>query len=462
MSRARWSLRWRMTRWFAVAAVGLVVVVVASSSWFLHESVARELDALAIEELDEMGAKFPASARTPETFAELAAELAAEHPANPLAWRVWRAESGEDWCTTGAPELLATVAGRAALLDRTVVLERGLRWRVEELEPGLHVGLVLDGSAQVGLLRRFELFALGLALGATALAVAGGWIVSRRVGGLLHRVAESARAVRRPEAEVALDVEGLPHEIREVVDALADMQANIRREYERAQLMIAGLAHELRSPVQNLLGETQVALLRERTADEYRAVLESHLEELGDLGRVVDNLVTLCAPSGATRSERELERFDLGREAGLRLRKEHAIAERRGVRLELDLEGDLELWGDREAILLALHNLVTNAVEWSPHGGRVRVRLEGGPARVAVVVDDEGPGVPAQERERIFEPFHKGARSAGARAGYGLGLALTRAAVAAHGGAIEVGSAPGGGARFRLELPRAGGDGRRA
>jgi signal transduction histidine kinase len=199
------------------------------------------------------------------------------------------------------------------------------------------------------------------------------------------------------------------------------------------------------------MGETQVALLRERDTDEYRQVLESHLEELGQLSRVVDNLVTLCA-AGELQRRRGTERFDLGKEARLRLSREFQLASRSDVELVIETEGPLDCEGDREALLLALRNVVTNAIEWSPKGATVAVKLRGDGVRREIIVDDAGPGVPVAERERIFEPFHRGPAARGRRVGFGLGLALTRSAVEAHGGAIDVGRSPQGGARFRIVL----------
>jgi signal transduction histidine kinase len=149
-----------------------------------------------------------------------------------------------------------------------------------------------------------------------------------------------------------------------------------------------------------------------------------------------------------------MEDFDLGHEAQLRLDREVPAAARRDVQLRLTRRGDLAFRGDREAILLALRNLVGNAVAWSPPGEVIEVTIEGHDDCVEVTVDDAGPGVPAAERDRIFQPFHRGRASPGARSGYGLGLSLTRTAVEAHGGSVVVDESPSGGARFRLRLPR--------
>jgi signal transduction histidine kinase len=107
-------------------------------------------------------------------------------------------------------------------------------------------------------------------------------------------------------------------------------------------------------------------------------------------------------------------------------------------------------------LLRALRNLAGNAIEWSPPGSRVQVQLEGKNGEVIVTVDDQGPGVPPELRTKIFEPFFTGPQQKGRRVGYGLGLAIVRAAAVEQGGTIEVGTSDAGGARFRLVLPKHG------
>jgi signal transduction histidine kinase len=237
--------------------------------------------------------------------------------------------------------------------------------------------------------------------------------------------------------------------------ALSESLARIRAESEDARVFTAGLAHELRSPVQNLIGETEVALISSRAPGVYREVLQSNLDELRRLGDAVDNLVTICSRN-ETRATKEREDFDLASEVELRLRRERILAERNELSLELEAHGDTSLRGDREALLRAVRNLAQNAIQWSPPRGSVKVSIEGRSDEVVVCVDDQGPGVPVEMRERIFEPFFRGPSAQGRRLGYGLGLALTKSAVTEHGGRVEVESSPTGGARFTLHLPRHG------
>jgi signal transduction histidine kinase len=454
-----WSLAGRLTRLFLVSTSLFVLLISAASAWFLAGSTERELAALLHEEIDEVGAAFPHSAADRAAFEEITAEDARQHPATPFAWRVWDAD-GRLWGEFGRKSLLSPDAPARDVLDRAVEAPEGLRWRVQRIETGQLVGCVLDGSAQLAMVRHYGYFAGAVLLASLAAALVLGRLFFQRVSRLLGDVARGARRVRTPEADVALDLPGAPREIREVVEALGEMLGNIRAEMTQARVFTAGLAHELRSPVQNLIGEAEVALMAERDAGRYREVLHSHLEELHELADAIDNLIAICSAQ-ETRQSRAREDFDLGEEAEIRLRRERTVAERHGVRLHVTAQGDLRLFGDREAILRALRNLTANAIEWSSPGDRVDVELRGERDEVVVTVDDGGPGVPPELRERIFKPFFRGPEhrphpAAGRRAGYGLGLGMVRSAVETHGGTVHVTESPAGGARFRMRLPREG------
>jgi signal transduction histidine kinase len=461
-----WSLARRLTTLFLISTSLFVVAISATSAWFLERSFDAEVDSLAKEELDEMQGRLERDAPPPEstmpkeeieghwattekvkTWVQSLADL---HLECRFAWRIWRPGAKDDapaWADFGETEKLLT-AGVPALWPAAPRgrLAHGRLWqRMVTAPSGWRILLVIDASALYRPLREFLTYALVLILASMGVALVYSRFFFVRVSALLGRVASRAREVRSLDEPLAIEVAHAPSEIAAIADALSEMLEKVRRETTQARIFTAGLAHELRSPVQNLVGE--------RDAETYRKVLASHLEELRSLGDAIDNLVTICSAGEAGRTyPREL--IDLGEESQIRLARERAQGARHRVRFDLSVEGDTRIWGDREALLRAIRNLVANAIQWSPPNSKVEARVRGLPQELEILVDDAGPGVPPELRQRIFEPFFRGPQATGRRIGYGLGLALTRMAVDEHGGSIEVGVSPLGGARFHMRLPR--------
>ena len=452
--RARsWSIARRTTWWFGLTTAAIVLAICAISGVFLTRSAEQQIDARIEEELEEFVAAFKSSDQSHDAVEKIVASLAEHHSSNPMAWRLWDTDTGAIWGEFGHTELMTAGAPARVIGSEASALPGALRWRSMQLTDHRVVGLMLNGSEQMAMVSSFGAVSVLLAIMGGLIAFAAGAVFIRRSCRLLRGMGDKVRNVHVATGADDLDMPDAPDEIRDMVEALQQALTNIRSEVDRARLMTTGLAHELGLPLQNLIGETEVALLSERTPDEYKNVLRSHLEDLRDLGHAVGNLMTLCTLESGASSE--VENFDLGRESELRLRREYAHAERQGVRLEVVHAGDLSLSGDREALLLAVGNIVANAIDWTPAGKEVSMSLSGSDGRVHVTVDDGGPGVSDDERSKIFQPFYSGAAACGKRAGYGLGLSIAKKAVEAQGGSLEVARSPQGGARFALHLPRA-------
>ena len=449
MNARPWSLARRITLWCTLVGVGFVSLLAAVGILLVHHETNLELDAIASEELEEMIGAFANTSGTPDDFAAACHTLQLSHPDDSMAWRVWRRADGTPWGTFGREHVRALLPAEARTEP---TLGRFLRWRAAPLDDALEVGLLLEGGREVASERLFILVALSTVAGASVLSYAAGRALGQRVGRTLRETAERTRSAVHA-ADLGDSPADLPEELLDVVAALRGALQRIREESDRARLLAAGLAHELRSPLQNLLTAGEVTLLRERAPVEYQAAIGRQLVDLRELARAVDNLVTLCAPP-ETRTRKES--FDLAEQARLRLEPDLQRAAQAGVQVVLSFPAALPFVGDRETIVLALRNLLANAIDWSPPGGRVELAARASGAHWELEVDDQGPGVPPQDRERIFRPFERGAPRPDGRVGYGLGLALVRTVAEMHGGAVEVAVSPAGGARFRLTLPRNG------
>ena len=463
--RPSWSIAERATVWFAGATALVVLTLGGYAAHEVRSSKRAQVEALAVEKLAELRSRFdPAEAlesaaesgrtfgqRAPQ-FEQLVTALRASLPLNPLAARVLDPLTGKPLGQFGAVELLGELPDDLGSgLPQWLEGERVAC--AERLSSDVLVQFVVSGRTQHREWQRFLIVSIVLAL----VSGAGAWFAGRhfvrRACGYMADLARRTRAVRDSSEAVEIEAGTVPEEIEELVRALEGMLARIRAEQERTRLMTSGLAHELGSPLQNLIGETEVALMSKPELGEDRRVLQSHLEELRDIAHAVGNLMTLVS-QGRRESGRAVERFDLGSEVDLRISRERAHAQRNGITLEVVHDGALQLEGDREALWLVVSNLVANAIDYTPRGGRVRLELHGGSDSVELSVDDSGPGVPEAERENIFEPFRRGSTRTNRRAGYGLGLSIVKGAVEAQGGTIRVDRSAFGGARFAAKLPR--------
>jgi two-component system sensor histidine kinase KdpD len=226
--------------------------------------------------------------------------------------------------------------------------------------------------------------------------------------------------------------------------------------------LFSSVSHDLRTPLASIKAGVTSLLDDEATHDETqrRELLQTILEETDRLNRVVGNILDLAkARAGAMSPSKQSIAVDEIVESVVHRMRPPA----RGVRFRTVLRDEVpDIRADPVQLDQVLTNLLENAARFSPRGGEVTVFVTPWRGGVQVRVADQGPGVPVEERERVFEPFYR--RDDGHRTGSGLGLAIARAIVLAHGGRIWIEAVPAGGAAVVFELPagerRASADGR--
>jgi two-component system sensor histidine kinase SenX3 len=215
---------------------------------------------------------------------------------------------------------------------------------------------------------------------------------------------------------------------------------------------VANASHELKTPVASILALSET--LRQAAADDPEAVARflSLLErEAARLAHLVGDLLELSRLEGGTPEAEEvrLDRVVTAEAERLRPRAEGA-----GLRLTVDAAAPVVVWGAEADLELLVHNLLDNAVRYTPEGGEVRVTVGQADGSAELVVDDTGIGIPSKDLDRIFERFYRvdAARSR-ETGGTGLGLSIVRHVAEAHGGAIGVRSVLGAGSTFVVRLP---------
>jgi heavy metal sensor kinase len=244
-------------------------------------------------------------------------------------------------------------------------------------------------------------------------------------------------------------------ELGRLATTINDLLARLESSFSEQQRFIADASHELRTPLAVLRGETEVALAKRRTADEYQQSLSLIQEEAEQLSRIVEDLFILARQPLDAPARLMKERVSLNATVKDCARAAHVLAARKGVTLTTESNSpSIDLNGDKELITRMILNLLDNAVKYTPAGGRISLALTRQNGNAKIVVRDTGIGIAEADRQRVFDRFYRvdKARSR-ALGGAGLGLSIVRWIVEVHGGDIHVDSAPGRGSTFTVDLP---------
>lgn len=277
-----------------------------------------------------------------------------------------------------------------------------------------------------------------------------GWFVVRRGLMPLQAIKRKAAQITANRLHTRLPTEAIPLELADLVATLNEMLSRLEESFQRLLDFSTDLAHELRTPISNLLTQTQVTLAKARTDEEYRDILASNIEEFEHLSRMISDMLFLAkADNKQLVPNRESVR--LADEVVSLFEFYEILAEEKAV--HLTCTGTALICGDRLMLRRALSNLLSNALRYTPSGGKVTVSIAEKDLEVEVRVENTGENIPAEHLPRLFDRFY---RTDNARQrttdGSGLGLAITRSILLAHGGDISVDSA-GGITRFTLYFP---------
>lgn len=296
--------------------------------------------------------------------------------------------------------------------------------------------------------RVWVVLALTLALSAFI-----GHAIARRGVRPLEQIAHTARQITSSSLDARIDQAYLPDEIGSLAITFNEMLGRLQDSFERLSRFSADIAHELRTPVNNLRGETEVALGRARSPEEYREILASNLEDYERLSRLIDSLLFLArAEHPETRIARE--HLNLRRELDTVLDFYEGSASEKDVALTVDVPPTLEIDADRTLFQRAIGNLLANALSHTPSGGTVMVRAVANGRHCEIHVVDTGQGIATEDLPRLFDRFYRADKSRTSTAGnLGLGLAIVRSIAQLHGGRVELESQLGQGTRATLVLP---------
>jgi signal transduction histidine kinase len=329
--------------------------------------------------------------------------------------------------------------------------------RFKDIDGQYYVLAVRKSISEIpGVVRVVRTAFLDAALAALGLTLILGIPLSARLVRRLRRLREAALQMTQEGPAVEVPVDRAHDEVGDLARTLAVMQHRLQQQEEARRAFVATASHELRTPLTSLDG--MLELLREDLGDQHpdledaRALVQRAHAQSRRLGRLAADLLDLSRIDAQV--ELRSEPVELGELSRAVLAEFELGTEQHAVRSTLDDDaGAVWALGDPGSIAQILRILLDNALRASPPGTEVRVILHRDPV-VSISVCDEGPGVPADEGEAIFERFHRGRDTAG-QSGFGLGLAIGRELAKRMGGELILECRPCPGATFTLRLPGA-------
>lgn len=312
--------------------------------------------------------------------------------------------------------------------------------------------------AHEGLTYRESLRSLAMILlfgipAALVLAVAGGYFLAGRALSPIGAFATKAREINAERLSERLPVENPDDEFGQLATAFNETFLRLEESFERLQRFTADASHELRTPLTAIRSVGEVGMQESIDAVSCREVIGSMLEEADRLTKLVDSLLLLSrADAGSVPLKREMT--DLSILAAEVCDCLMVLAEEKEQILSVEAPLSVYAEVDRPTVRQALINLLDNAIKYTPGGGHIRVAVGLAQGEATIAVSDDGPGIPAEHRQKIYERFYrvdKGrAREVG---GAGLGLSIVRWAVSANNGRVELDCREGNGCTFRMFFP---------
>jgi heavy metal sensor kinase len=317
---------------------------------------------------------------------------------------------------------------------------------------GSHLSFITE---DVETLTRVILLA-GLAILVVAPAL-GYWLAGRATQPL-RDIIDTTAGLRPGALAERLPIRGTGDELDQLSRTINGFLDRIAAHLNRQRDFVANAAHELRSPLAALRTSVEVALQRERPAAEYQDLLSEVVEQVGTLGGLVNQLL-LLAEGDAERLRPGSETVRLDELAERAVDMFRGVAEQRGVTVAVVRADPVSVPGEPAHVRQVIHNLLDNAIKFTPTGGQVEV--EAGPAaagRAELRVRDTGVGIAKADLPHVFDRFFRADRSRsrnGEARGTGLGLSICQSIVTAYDGRMSVESTPGKGTKVTVDLPRA-------
>lgn len=375
--------------------------------------------------------------------------------------------AGETLCAPrGGPDLARFTANErpidlASEQEMSVWEENGTHYRGAVLQSGgddtlgerYTIAVAMDIGHHLTFIssfKRIQWWTVGVVM---CIAILVAWGAVRWGHKPIRRANEKIRAITSSKLYMRLDPKEVPIELEETISSFNAMLGRIEEGYAQLANVSADIAHELRTPVTNLTTQTEVAVGQARSANEYREILYSNLEEFGRLNRMINDMLFLAQTESAP-ADLYLETVNLTETIQGLFEYFEAWMEDQGVSSQLKGRA-APIRADQEMLRRALSNLLSNAIRYTPRGETVTVTLSQNEQITTISVENPGEKISAEDLPRLFNRFYRGDPSRQRKGdGAGLGLAIVKSIVEAHGGKVGVESDDAL-TRLLIVLPRA-------
>ncbi|MDY7578482.1 heavy metal sensor histidine kinase [Herbaspirillum sp. RTI4] len=314
-----------------------------------------------------------------------------------------------------------------------------------EDRPSIQLIVGTDTGSYYQTLHRFLMALISLSLLGVVLVVLFAYWVARAGLLPLKRLSDSAKTLSPKALSQRLDMSALPSELSDLAGAFNGALGRIENAYKQLESFNADVAHELRTPLANLIGETQVALSRERSADQFKSVLQSNLEELDRLRAIINDMLFL-ARSDQGEAATSLQSALIAAEVGKTIDFFEFVLDEMAMTVGVDGPCDASAMIETALFRRAMTNLLQNAIQHSSPGAHLRVSIARLEAAICITVSNPGLPIAEQHLGRLFDRFYRidaSRHDTQSMHGHGLGLAIVKAIAQMHGGMVSASNAEG-------------------
>lgn len=284
------------------------------------------------------------------------------------------------------------------------------------------------------------------------LGLGGGFVLSGLLLHSIRHISGTAQRISEGNLSERIPTENMDRELGQLAEVLNATFGRLAAAFARQQQFTADAAHELRTPLAVIISDAQMALRRERSPEEYRDTIRACEEAAQKMRRLAESLLVLARldAGGESGTRTAIDLADLAQASAERIR---ALAERREISIQLDLQ-PAAIQGHPEQIGRVFTNLLANAIDYNKPGGTIRIATRAEPEWAIATVADTGMGIAPEALPHVFDRFYRASAARAPADGHsGLGLAICKSIMDAHGGRIEVSSQPGQGTTFTLRWP---------